>query len=261
MTAWRRRISGSISRPARSISRGPDEDVVASIAELDAQSLDRVHHLLALRFRRQRRARARGQAPRSRGSPSLPAIPRRCRRPHRLRRRPDSAARSARRGPRADRPASTAAGCCGATPATPARRDRRAATARRRGARSAARVAGSMKAPPPVASTWTGCASSRAMTRRSPSRNTRSPRLAKISSMRLAGGGLDLGDPNRRTADRGAPRGGGRSCSSRPPSDRPGRWCGSARTGVISAAFRSDSAASICASPLTALSPCRPTGY
>ena len=46
-----------------------------------------------------------------------------------------------------------------------------------------ARVSRSMNAPPPVASTCTGLASSRAMTRRSPSRNTCSPRLAKISSI------------------------------------------------------------------------------
>ena len=45
------------------------------------------------------------------------------------------------------------------------------------------RVAGSMKAPPPVASTCGGWVSSRAMTRRSPSRNTASPRWRKISSM------------------------------------------------------------------------------
>ena len=46
-----------------------------------------------------------------------------------------------------------------------------------------ARVRGSMKAPPPVASTPGRSASSRAITRRSPSRNAGSPRVAKISGI------------------------------------------------------------------------------
>ena len=46
-----------------------------------------------------------------------------------------------------------------------------------------ARVRGSMKAPPPVASTWRLRSSRRAITRRSPRRNSDSPCLAKISSM------------------------------------------------------------------------------
>ena len=46
-----------------------------------------------------------------------------------------------------------------------------------------ARVSGFMKAPPPVASTWGGPSSSRAITRRSPSRNAASPISAKISGM------------------------------------------------------------------------------
>ena len=61
------------------------------------------------------------------------------------------------------------------TPGRPARRGRRAARPRRPARASAPAVSGSMKAPPPVASTCGGPSSRRAMTRRSPSRNAASP--------------------------------------------------------------------------------------
>ena len=121
-------------------------------------------------------------------------------------------------------------------PAATARRDRRAATPRRRARAITARVAGSMKAPPPVASTCTGCAQQpgddpplAVAKHRLAAIGERSPRWSRRPPPRSR-------RPNRRTADRAAPRGGGRSWSCRRPSARPARSCGSARKPRVAAA-------------------------
>ena len=173
-----------LARRRGSISRGTDQDVIGAVAKFDAQCLDRAASSARLRIRA-----ATGRA-------RAPPAPRSSRDRRQLGRTVAAVDRDVGLGidrvtpldqlgkhrPRVAAPA-TAAGCCAATPAPAARRDRRAATPIRRGAAISARVIGSIKAPPPVASTCGGCASSRAMTRRSPSRNTASPRLRKMSSI------------------------------------------------------------------------------
>ena len=67
------------------------------------------------------------------------------------------------------------------------------------------------------------------MTRRSPSRKTRSPRLAKISSMvSPAAASISLSESKNGRLRRA--RAGGRSWSCRRPSGRPGRSCGAAQS-------------------------------
>ena len=190
-----RRSSGAISAPARASSPGPMRIVVGALAERDRDG--RLAHGAIPSSARQSAPGSRGRARRPRRGSRAPS-PRGwrrggCRRSRRPRRRSATAARS--------RSASTPRGSAACNSGRPGR-SRTRSQSRSRSARSqtevacaliSARVRGSMKAPPPVASTPGRSASRRAITRRSPSRNAGSPRRREDLRDRHAGGLLDGG--------------------------------------------------------------------
>ena len=187
--------SGAMRAPGLAEQPCTDHDLVAALAELDAQiSLDaqrrrsgsRCRLPSALACRHAQRRQTRSTCP---SGGAVDAVDRDVG----LGIDRDSAALSARPASRADRPACSSGRLSRrATRASSMSRSARSQTEMPRSPDQRRGSARSMKAPPPVASTCGGSSSSRAITRRSPSRNCRLAVTLEDLGDGAAGGRLDL---------------------------------------------------------------------